>query len=153
MVNLSSNIVNPSSTEHCNHQAYIRDSQSETSTDRTRERPETIKKQFELWYRRFAYCNLEKLQYLHKVTGLKKRIQILSSTKKSLCEVCKLSKLQNQICKELSPQKDMILELVSVDTYGLLLRTLRGNQYFGQIVDNATCKAQVIPAKSWTDLV
>jgi hypothetical protein len=35
--------------EHCNHQAYVRDSQSEASTtDNKRERPETIKKQFEL---------------------------------------------------------------------------------------------------------
>ena len=153
MVNLSSDIVNPSSTEHCNHQAYIGDSQSETSTDRTRERPKTIKKQFELWYRRFAYCDLEKLQYLHKVTGLKKRIQILSSAKRSLYKVCKLSKLQNQIRKELSPQKDTILELVSVDACGPLPRTLRGNQYFGQIVDNATCKAWVILTKSQTNLV
>ncbi len=141
IVNLSSDIVNPSSIEHCNHQAYIRDSQSETSIDRTRERPKTIKKQFEFWYRRFAYCNLEKLQYLHKVTGLKKRIQILSSTKRSLCKVCKLSKLQNQICKKLSLWKDTILELVLVNVCGLLPRTLRGNQYFGQIVDNTIYKA------------
>src|SRR5436189_5080309 len=95
----------------------------------------------------------EKLQYLHKVTGLKRRIQILPSAKRSPCEVCKLSKLWNQIHKELSPWKNMILELVSVDACGPLPRTLRGNQYFSQIVDNATCKAWVILTKSRTDLV
>src|SRR5436190_3866788 len=140
--------------EYCNHQAYVGDSQSETSTtDEKREKPETISKQFKLWHRRFAHCDPEKLQYLHKVTGLKRRIQIPSSAKRSPCEVCKLSKLWNQICKELSPWKDMILELVSVDACGPLLRTLRGNQYFGQIINNATCKAWVILAKSQTDLV
>ena len=128
--------------EYCNHQAYIGNSQSEASTtDKKRERPETIKKQFELWHRRFAYCDLEKLQYLHKVTSLKKRIQILSNTKRNLYKIYKLSKLQNRICKELSPWKEIILELVLVDTCSLLPRTLRSNLYFGQIVDNTTCKA------------
>ena len=140
--------------EQYNYQAYIGDSQSEDSTtDKKKEKPETIKKRFELWYRRFAYCNPEKLQYLYKVTDLKERIQILSSTKRSLYKVCKLSKLQNRICKELSPWKETILELISVDVYRLLPKTLRGNKYFGQIVDNTTCKAWVIPAKSRTDLV
>ena len=140
--------------EHCNHQAYIGDSQSEASTtDEKRERPETVKKRFELWHRRFAHCDPEKLRYLHKVTGLKKRIQIPSSAKRSPCEVCKLSKLRNRIRKELSPWKETILELVSVDACGPLPRTLKGNEYFGQIVDNATRKSWTIPAKSRTDLV
>src|SRR5436190_23536263 len=97
-------------------------------------------------------CSLRprKLWYLHKVTGLKRRIQIPSSAKRSPCEVCKLSKLRNQICKELSPWKDTILELVSVNACGPLPRTLRGNQYFSQIINNATW---VILAKSQTDLV
>jgi hypothetical protein len=90
---------------------------------------------------------------LYKVTDLKEKIQILSSTKRSLYKVCKLSKLQNQICKELSSWKETILELVLVDIYRLLPKTLKGNKYFGQIVDNTTCKAWVIPAKSQTDLV
>jgi Pol polyprotein, beta-barrel domain len=48
--------------EHCNHRAYVGDSQSEASTtDNKRERPETIKKRFELWHRRFAHCDPEKL--------------------------------------------------------------------------------------------
>jgi Reverse transcriptase (RNA-dependent DNA polymerase) len=140
--------------EHCNHRAYVGDSQSEASTtDNKRERPETIKKRFELWHRRFAHCDPEKLRYLHKVTGLKRRIRIPSSAKRNPCEVCKLSKLRNRIRKELSPWKETILELVSVDACGPLPRTLRGNQYFGQIVDNATRKAWVIPAKDRKDLV
>jgi hypothetical protein len=153
-VNLNSNTVNPCSTKQYNYQVYIGNSQSETSgTDNSKTKSEADKKRFELWYRRFAYCNPEKLQYLYKVTDFKERIQILSSTKRSLYKVCKLSKLQNRICKKLSPWKETILELVSVDIYRLLPRTLRGNKYFGQIVDNTTCKAWVIPAKTRTDLV
>ena len=140
--------------EHCNHQAYVGDSQSEASTtDEKRERPETIRKRFELWHKRFAHCDPEKLRYLHKVTSLKKRIQIPSSARRGPCEVCKLSKLRNQICKELSPWKETILELVSVDACGPLPRTLRGNEYFGQLVDNATQKVWTITAKSRSDLV
>ena len=140
--------------EHCNHQANVGDSQSEASTtDEKRERPETIRKRFELWHKRFAHCDPEKLRYLHKVTSLKKRIQIPSSARRGLCEVCKLSKLRNQIRKELSPWKETILELVSVDACGPLPRTLRGNEYFGQLVDNATQKVWMITAKSHSDLV
>jgi hypothetical protein len=142
IVNLNSNTVNPSSTKQYNYQVYIGNSQSETSgTDNSKTKSEADKKKFELWYRKFAYYNLEKLQYLYKVTDLKKKIQILSSTKRSLYKVCKLSKLQNQICKKLSPWKETILELVSVDIYRLLLKTLKSNKYFGQIVDNTICKA------------
>ena len=140
--------------EHCNHQAYVGDSQSKSpDTDKERERPETIKKRFELWHRRFAHCDPEKLRYLHKVTGLKKRIQILSSTRRSLCKVCKLSKLWNQIYKELSLQKDTILELILVNVCSLLPRSLKGNQYFSQIINNAIYKAWVIPTKDQKDLV
>ena len=153
-VNLNNNTVDSDPTEHCNHQAYVGDSESESSnTDNGKIKPETIKKRFELWHRRFAHCDPEKLRYLHKVTDLKERIRIPSSAKRGPCEVCKLSKLRNRIRKELSPWKDTILELVSVDACGPLPRTLRGNEYFGQLVDNATRKAWVIPAKSRTDLV
>jgi hypothetical protein len=153
-VNLGSDIVNPMPTEHCRHQAYLGDSQSESSsTNQKEETPEVAKKRFELWHRRFAHCDPEKLRYLHRVTDLKERIRIPSNTRRSPCEVCKLSKLRNRIRKELSPWKETILELVSIDACGPLPRTLRGNEYFGQIVDNATRKAWVIPAKSRTDLV
>src|SRR5438045_9588625 len=74
--------------EHCNHQAYVGDSQSEASTtDAKRESPKTISKRFKLWHKRFAHCDPEKLRYLHKVTSLKKRIQILSSARRSRGEV------------------------------------------------------------------
>src|SRR5438045_6564001 len=105
----------------------VGDSQSEASTtDEKRERPKTIRKRFKLWHKRFAHCDPEKLRYLHKVTSLKKRIQIPSRARRGLCEVCKLSKLWNQICKELSPWKETILELVSVDMCGPLPRTVTG---------------------------
>ena len=151
----NNDVVNPSSIKHCNHQAYVGDSQSEnlSSTDEKRESPETVRKRFELWHRRFAHCDPEKLRYLHKVTDLKQKIQIPSNANRKPCEVCKLSKLRNRIRKELSPWKDSILELISIDACGPLPRTLKGNEYFGQIVDNATRKAWVIPAKSRSDLV
>jgi hypothetical protein len=77
---------------------------------------------------------------LYKVTDFKERIQILSSTKKNLYKIYKLSKLQNQICKKFSFWKETILELVLVDIYKLLPKTLKSNKYFSQIVDNTTYK-------------
>jgi hypothetical protein len=100
-VNIDDNTANPSPREQCNHQVYVGDSEA-SSTDNNRPKSETDKKRFELWHRRFAHCNPEKLRYLYKVTDLKERIRILSSEKRSPCEVCKLSKLQNRIRKELS---------------------------------------------------
>ena len=72
--------------ERCNHQAYVGDSQSETPTtdNEKRETPKTVKKRFELWYRRFAHCDPEKLRYLHKVTDLKERIRIPSNARMQL---------------------------------------------------------------------
>jgi hypothetical protein len=72
---------------------------------------------------------------------------------RSPCGVCKLAKLKKTICKQLSPWKDRILELVSIDACGPLPKSLRGNTIFSQIVDNASRKEWTIAAKSRDELV
>ena len=81
------------------------------------------------------------------------RSEFLGHAVRSPCGVCKLAKLKKTIRKQLSPWKDRILELVSVDACGPLPKSLRGNTIFGQIVDNASRKEWSIAAKSRDELV
>jgi len=105
-----------------------------------------------LMHRRFGHCGPEKLRRLHRVSNITK-IRVPGHAMRSPCGVCKLAKLKKTIRKQLSPWKDRILELVSVDACGPLPKSLRGNTIFGQIVDNATRKEWTIAAKSRDELV
>ncbi len=143
----------------CDHQAYRADNESDNSgsSDNSdlkpkRESEREIRERYELMHRRFGHCGPEKLRKLHKVSNVRK-ITIPRHAWRSPCEVCKLAKLRNRISKQLNPWKDQILELVSVDACGPLPRTLRGNSYFGMLVENATRKEWVIPAKTRDELV
>ena len=93
----------------------------------------------------------EKLRHLHKVTKLKEKIRIPTDIPK--CEVCKLAKMRNRTSRKLSPWKDTTLALIYIDACGPLPKSLRGNYYFGQIVDSATRRVWSIPAKSRVELV
>ena len=89
-------------------------------------------------HRRFAHLGPEKLRSLHKVTTLKR--PVLFPVEREMCRVCKLTKLRNKTSKVLSPWKESILALVSVDVAGPFLSTVRGNRFFAQVIDNATRK-------------
>jgi hypothetical protein len=109
-------------------------------------------KRYTLMHRRFGHCGPEKLRRLHRVSNITK-IRVPGHAMRSPCGVCKLAKLKKTIHKQLSPWKDRILELVSIDACGPLPKSLRGNTIFGQIVDNASRKEWSIAAKSRDELV
>jgi hypothetical protein len=78
----------------------------------------------------------KKLRHLHKVTKLKEKIRIPTNIPKY--EVYKLTKMRNQTSHKLSPWKNTTLALIYINACGPLPKSLRGNYYFGQIVNSAT---------------
>ena len=94
---------------------------------------------------------LEKLRHLYKVTKLKEKIRIPTDIFKY--EVYKLIKIRNRTSRKLSPWKDTILTLIYIDACGLLPKSLRGNYYFGQIVDSVIRRVWSIPVKLRVELV
>jgi hypothetical protein len=93
---------------------------------------------YRLMHRRFVHLGPEKLRNLHKVTTMKR--PVLVPTDREMCRVCKLTKLRNRTNKALSPWKESVLALVSIDVAGPFLPSVRGNRLFAQVVDNATRK-------------
>jgi hypothetical protein len=112
--------------------------------------PKRISKQeeerYNLWHRRFAHLGPGKLKSLHKVTTLDKAIRI--PKKMCPCQVCALTKMRNRTSKKLSPWKEELLELVSIDIAGPFPTSVVGNRYFLEIVDNKCRKIWVIPLKT-----
>jgi hypothetical protein len=102
-------------------------------------------------YRRFAHLGLEKLRNLHKVTTLKRKVQILKE--RDVCRICKLTKLRNRTRTELSPWKDSLLALISVDTAGPFTTTTRGNKWFAQVVDNASRQTWTLCGRTKSELM
>lgn len=91
---------------------------------------------YNLMHRRFGHMGPDQLRNLHKVTKLKRPIVI--PLEREICRVCKLTKLRNRTNHKLSPWKESILALVSIDVAGPFLPSMRGNKWFCQIVDNST---------------
>ena len=89
---------------------------------------------YKLMHRRLNHLGLEKIRTLHKVTTLSHPIKIPRS--KEMCEVCKLTKMRNQIPKTLSPHKEFKLALIQFDVAGPFPPSIRGNRYFMLIIDN-----------------
>jgi hypothetical protein len=83
---------------------------------------------YNLMHRRFGHMGPDQLRNLYKVTKLKRPIVV--PTEKEICQVCKLTKLRNRTNKTLSPWKESILALVSIDVAGPFLPSLRGNKWF-----------------------
>ena len=110
-----------------------------------------VRKRYIIWHRRFHYIGPEKLRHLHKVIKLKEKIRIPTDIFKY--EVYKLIKIRNRTSRKLSPQKDTTLVLIYIDAYGLLPKSLRGNYYFGQIVDSVIKRVQSISVKSRVELI
>ncbi|PMD28763.1 hypothetical protein L207DRAFT_620191, partial [Hyaloscypha variabilis F] len=86
------------------------------------------------YYRRLGHVGAKKLRNLHKVTKLEQRIIIPNEI--LLYEVYRISKMKNRMNKTLSPWKANTLALIYVDACSPLPKSLRGNIYFSQIVDN-----------------
>jgi Reverse transcriptase (RNA-dependent DNA polymerase)/gag-polypeptide of LTR copia-type len=113
--------------------------------------PAQVLKRYQKYHRRFGHIGAEKLRHLHKVTKLKEKILIPSEIPP--CEVCRIAKMRNRVTKTLSPWKADKLAMASVDACGPLPKSLRGNRYFGQIVDSATRRVWSLCARTRDDLV
>ena len=110
-----------------------------------------IRERYTLWHRRFCHIGGAKISKLHKVTTLTEKIAVPKDVKP--CEVCKLAKMRNRMPKTLSPWKDSVLDLVSLDVCGPLPPTLRGSKYFCQIIDNASRYTWTLTGKDKKDIV
>ena len=110
-----------------------------------------LRQRYTLWHRRFCHIGGAKISKLHKVTTLTDKIAVPKDLKP--CEVCKLAKMRNRIPKTLSPWKDSVLDLVSLDVCGPQPATLRGNVYFCQIVDSASRYTWTLTGKDKKDIV
>jgi hypothetical protein len=144
-------------SEPCYHQAFAADEEDDAHIHddgehglRKLSRTENLAR-YRLMHRRFAHLGPDKLRNLHKVTTLKR--PVLVPTDREMCRVCKLTKLRNRTNKTLSPWKEAILALVSVDVAGPFLPTIRGNKYFAQVVDNATRKTWTLVDKTKSGLM
>jgi hypothetical protein len=141
--------------DSCCHQALTAEDDEHIHDDgehglRKLSRAENLAR-YRLMHRRFAHLGPEKLRNLHKVTTLKR--PVLVPIDREMCRVCKLTKLRNRTNKALSPWKESILALASVDIAGPFLPTVRGNRYFAQVVDNATRKTWTLVDKTKSSLM
>jgi hypothetical protein len=127
------------------------DSKGSIEKPQPKQSPSQILKRYQKYHRRLGHVGAEKLRNLHKVTKLEQRIIIPNEIPP--CEVCRISKMKNRMNKTLSPWKADTLALIYVDACGPLPKSLRGNIYFGQIVDSSTRRVWSIPAKSRDELV
>ncbi|KAK6585469.1 hypothetical protein PZA11_002196 [Diplocarpon coronariae] len=139
-------------TSNCCHQSFPA-ADDEVSTDDGLPKlseAESLSR-YQLMHRRFAHLGPEKLRGLHKVSTLKRKIQVPKD--RPVCRICKLTKLRNRTRTELSPWKDSILALISIDTAGPFTTSIRGNNWFSQIVDNSTRQTWTICARTKSELM
>ena len=59
---------------------------------------------------------------------------------KSLCATCVIGKTKKKINRMVALRKDNLLDLISINVYKLLLKSLVGNTTFLEIVDNYSQK-------------
>ena len=151
--------------DHCLHNASdSEDTASDIESDTSNSDQETTKpiptrklspaqvlKRYQKYHRRFGHIGAEKLRHLHKVTKLKEKIVIPNDIPP--CEVCRIAKMRNQATKILSPWKADTLALVYLDACGPFPKSLRGNTYFGQVVDSATRRVWSLCTKTRDELV
>jgi len=96
-------------------------------------------KQYNLWYRRFAYLRVIKLRKLYKIITLQKLILIVESVENSY-KICALIKLCNKRNHYVSKRKVLILTLVFIDICDSLSLLRLKYEYFLKIVDNYSRK-------------
>ena len=88
-------------------------------------------------YQRFAYFNSNIIAKLHKVTNYR---SVQRPKHKSLCATCVIRKTKKKINRVIAPRKDNLLDLISINTCGLLPKSLVGNTTFLEIVNNYSRK-------------
>lgn len=98
-------------------------------------------------HRRFGHYGTEALRHLHEVASGVKKITIPPKEKR-ICKACKIGKMRRKKSKRLATHKGVALELVSLDIAGPFIKSIRGFEYFLQIIDNYTRKVWTIPLKT-----
>jgi hypothetical protein len=104
-----------------------------------------------LWNRRANHLGSDKIRTFQKVTNLSSPINV--PTKLDICEVYILTKMTNQILKQLSTHKSKHLELIYRDIAGPILQSIHGNCYFILIIDSYTRVNWIIPLKHKSDAI
>ena len=123
---------------------WLKDSQSKRITSSATS-PITIRKRdkdFVLMHRRFSYMGNEVLRNIHYVTD-HRPIQL--SNEKYICSLYQIGKITQHVNHIVAERRDDILNSVSVDTCGPFPKSISGNTYFVNLVDNATRRRQTIP--------
>ena len=99
-------------------------------------------KDFVLMYRRFGHMGNEVLRNIHHVTD-HGPIQLLNE--KHICSSCQIGKITRHVNHAVAKRRDNILDLVLGDTCGPFPKSISGNTYFVNLVDNATRRRWTIP--------
>ena len=109
----------------------------------TVEKPQLAREYF-LIHRRFAHFNSNIIAKLYKVTTYR---PVQRPKYKSLYATCTIGKTKKKINRIVALRKDNLLDLISINICGLLLKSLVGNTTFLEIVDNYSRKVWTICTK------
>lgn len=107
--------------------------------------PSQSAKDYFLMHRRFAHFGSKILTKLHEVTTHSPPIRLPKHRKP--CPTCAIGKMKKRINRIVTPRKDGVLDLVSIDACGPLPKSLVGNTTFLEIVDNHSRKVWTICTK------
>ena len=99
-------------------------------------------KDFVLMYRRFGHMGNEVLRNIHHVTD-HGPIQLLNE--KHICSSCQIGKITRYVNHAVAERRDNILDSVLGDTCGPFPKSISGNVYFVNLVNNATRRRWTIP--------
>ena len=99
-------------------------------------------KDFVLMHRRFGHMGNEVLRNIHHVTD---HGPIQLPNEKHICSSCQIGKITQHVNHTVAERRDNILDSVSCDTCGPFPKSISGNAYFVNLVDNATRRRWTIP--------
>ncbi|KAI0993059.1 hypothetical protein K3495_g15125, partial [Podosphaera aphanis] len=129
----------------CSDNPDLSDKDPDKSDDDLAETKEE-RARYRLIHRRFGHYGPNIIGKLHKTSNID-RVKIPIAEKR-ICKSCKIGKMKNKICNTLAQHKTEPLELISFDVAGPFPKSLRGNRYFLQVIDNWTRRTWSIPMKT-----
>ena len=99
-------------------------------------------KDFVLMYRRFGYMGNKVLRNIHHIID---HGPIQLPNEKYICSSCQIGKITQHINYIVAERRDNILNSVSGNTCGPFPKSISGNAYFVNLVDNAIRRRWTIP--------
>ncbi|KAI0992424.1 hypothetical protein K3495_g15761 [Podosphaera aphanis] len=102
----------------------------ESETD---EASKSQRKRYRLMHRRFGHYGSEALRHLHEVASGIRKIHVPPKEKR-VCKSCKIGKMRRKISKILEKHQESPLALISIDIAGPFVKSIRGFEYFLQII-------------------